>query len=825
MNNLIRCLLGVCCFCCVSISFGQTTEELTSAYLNQSADRYNLNESDVQDWAITNEHTSEKSNTVHVYGIQKYKGIEIFNASFGLHIVNGDEVLNFDSKFISNIEGRGAGASQIPKIAAINAIQIATKQLGMNYTKAFRIIDNPEGIEQKQLISKSDVSIYDIPAKLMYLQNSEGNLQLVWDISINDSKETDWWSLKLDAETGLILDKENWTIECANINHQHGDDHSSRTISVQELDNDISFRNLTIEETSTSLVGGYNVYPLGIESPNHGVRAILFNPDNFLASPYGWHDTDGSAGPEFTTTQGNNVHAYESGDNSGFSPSGGGSLYFDFPVVFPWSVGTQSEPAAITNLFYWNNSIHDVLYQYGFTEAAGNFQENSYGRGGVAGDYVNARAQISVWCNATFGTPPDGSNPTMNMYIGNSCPFGGASIARDGCFDNLVVVHEYGHGISNRLVGGAANVGCLSNNEQMGEGWSDWYGLMLTMENTHLGTDSRGVGTWLFGQTAAGTGIRAFPYNTDMTVDPRTYDSIMGTGGPHPLGSVWAAMLWEVTWALINTHGFDTNFHNGTGGNNIALHLVTEALKLTVCSPGFVDGRDAILQADQMIYGGANQCLLWQAFAKRGLGFSANQGLSSSRNDGTEAFDVPPACGPPPCPSSLTITIDVPAPGPDHQEAGNDITADNVIFTGAEAVYHAGDDVLMIDGFLAENGSVYRAYIEGCTGIFEKALPAPERERILLTGASESKYSNTTDALETLIISPNPNDGIFNVYTTTALKKGTIQVVDMIGNVVYEEDFEDKKSFTINIQNKPTRIYIVRIVTDKNVLTGELVKY
>ena len=177
----------------------------------------------------------------------------------------------------------------------------------------------------------------------------------------------------------------------------------------------------------------------------------------------------------------------------------------------------------------------------------------------------------------------------------------------------------------------------------MGEGWSDWFGLMLTMKEGDQGTDARGIGTYLFGQGAGGAGIRTHRYSTNMSVNPHTYNSIKTEAAPHGVGSVWAVMLWDMTWDLIDQYGFDEDIYNGTGGNNIALDLVIEALKLQPCSPGFVDGRDAILQADQLLYGGANQCLIWDAFARRGLGYSASQGSSGSKTDGTEAFDTPSA--------------------------------------------------------------------------------------------------------------------------------------------------------------------------------------
>lgn len=212
---------------------------------------------------------------------------------------------------------------------------------------------------------------------------------------------------------------------------------------------------------------------------------------------------------------------------------------------------------------------------------------------------------------------------------------------RDGSFDNHVIVHEYAHGLSTRLTGGPSNANCLDNDEQMGEGWSDWYANMLTMTKDDLPTDARAVGTWLFGQDRDGRGIRDFPYSTDLSVDPRTYADVINTRSAHAVGSIWAAMLWELTWGLIENHGFDEDIYNGNGGNNIALALVTEALKIQPCSPGFVDGRDAILAADRILYNVNNECIIWDAFAKRGLGFSANQGSSDSTTDGTEAFDSP----------------------------------------------------------------------------------------------------------------------------------------------------------------------------------------
>lgn len=214
----------------------------------------------------------------------------------------------------------------------------------------------------------------------------------------------------------------------------------------------------------------------------------------------------------------------------------------------------------------------------------------------------------------------------------------------DSDLDNGIIAHEYAHGISQRLTGGAGQL-CLSGaREQMGEGWSDYYALMLQLKERDLPTDINGIGSYVLGQGTDGAGIRPYPYTTDMAINPFTYNDIADVSVPHGVGSIWCTMLWDMTWNLIEKHGFEPNIYKGQGGNGIAMKLVTEGLKLQSCQPGFIDGRDAIIKADSIMYGGSNSCEIWRAFAKRGLGVGAEQGDSNDVTDGTESFDIPDGC-------------------------------------------------------------------------------------------------------------------------------------------------------------------------------------
>ncbi len=215
----------------------------------------------------------------------------------------------------------------------------------------------------------------------------------------------------------------------------------------------------------------------------------------------------------------------------------------------------------------------------------------------------------------------------------------------DGDLDNGIIAHEYGHGISTRLTGGPANSSCLLLGEQMGEGWSDFMALILTAKPGDRGTKKRGIGTFALRMATDSIGIRRFPYSTDMAIDPHTYNNIfLSQTSPHPIGEIWASTIWDLYWAMVDKYGWDANIYNPNSGNGKAIQLVIDGMKLQVCNPGFVEGRNAILAADRADFNGANQCLIWEVFARRGVGYSAFGGKGASASDNEEAFDVLPSC-------------------------------------------------------------------------------------------------------------------------------------------------------------------------------------
>ncbi|MCL4263279.1 MAG: M36 family metallopeptidase [Anaerolineae bacterium] len=627
------------------------------AHLDQNKATLGLTAADLAEARVSDTTVSRLSGVTTIYLAQQLGGIEVFNGLINISIMPNGDVLTVGNRFVPDLAA--AVSEGAATIAAEQAVNAAADHLDLTLRAPLQIIRQADGSAQETLFSDGGISQDPIPAKLVY-DASGKTPRLAWNVIIYQLDSLHWWNVRVDANTGEILSKNDWVVNenfDAHVGGAHdGDAHFTGVVASAAPAN--SSQPVPFGPTPAADGSSYRVYHMPVESPIHTAplppadgRTLENTPaDAGGGSPFGWHDTNGAVGEEFTTTQGNNAHAYTdtNADNvpdPGSSPDGGAGLDFDFPLDLTQPPSAY-RPAAVTNLFHWNNLVHDVNYRYGFDEVHGNFQENNYGNGGLGSDYVQAEAQDgSGTNNANFATPPDGSNPRMQMYVWTA-----PTPDLDGDLDNGIIAHEYGHGISNRMVGGPSNVSCLGNQEQMGEGWSDWQSVIMTMRNGHTATTNRGVGTYALNQPPNGPGIRPAPYTTDMTVNTYTYGNLPSMAVPHGVGFVWNTMLWEMNWGLIAEHGFNEDLYlpntpvSTWSGNQLAHALVTEAFNLTPCSPGFVDGRNAILAADVALTGGQNACTIWAAFAKRGLGFSADQGSSGSRSDGTEAFDMPQSC-------------------------------------------------------------------------------------------------------------------------------------------------------------------------------------
>ncbi len=383
----------------------------------------------------------------------------------------------------------------------------------------------------------------------------------------------------------------------------------------------------------------YNVFP--VESPSHGPRALLPNPADPVASPFGWHDTNGIAGAEFTTLRGNNAWVYLDTDGNGvpdaLDPNGGAGLVFDYPFN-PLDPPAGHYAALVTNAFYWTNRLHDIFQRHGFTPARGNMQANNYGQGGVGNDPVKVEvAKGGSVNNVTYVITADGSSPTIRHNVWNA-----PEPDRESSLDAGTTTWAYTILMFNRLVSSNA---CASAAETPYVGYADFLGILVTTDfHTATPAGPRGLGTYVLAQPVTGPGIRGIPYSTDLSVFPRTYADVSTLQTPHATGSVYAAVLWDLTWLMVARYGASHDLLNGAGAENRMLRLAIQGMDTMPCPSGFVSARESILAADQSLHGGVDRCLIWQAFARRGLGTGAAEGSANSITDQVASFIQPIDC-------------------------------------------------------------------------------------------------------------------------------------------------------------------------------------
>jgi large repetitive protein len=251
-----------------------------------------------------------------------------------------------------------------------------------------------------------------------------------------------------------------------------------------------------------------------------------------------------------------------------------------------------------------------------------------------------------------------------------------AGTDRDGTIDNQVIFHEWGHYISNRLIGNGAG---LANpmSGGMGEGWGDTNAMALTVREDDTATPSNATWNGVYALatyvTSGGPnmvangnqgyyfGIRRLPYSTDMTKNPLTFHHISNgvpiSGAPilfgasgsnnaevHNTGEVWATMLWECYAGLLrDTQGGSPRLTFAQAQARWKNYLVA-SMKMTPIAPTFLEGRDAVLAVayanDPLDY-----AVFRAAFAKRGAGVGAispdrysfdNVGVTESYTNGEE---------------------------------------------------------------------------------------------------------------------------------------------------------------------------------------------
>ncbi|KAI9349143.1 Fungalysin metallopeptidase-domain-containing protein [Obelidium mucronatum] len=575
---------------------------------------------------VSNSVYSSDAKTYHIHYTETFHGLPIANANSNVNIDASGNILSIYQSFVpSGIKNSAVpvGKRDTPVIPLEQAVLNFAEAKGLKTTDKLTVSNKGAN---SFTVSGASFALSPIQASEKYYQTSSGLIH-VWDISV-EQKDV-WQNAFINTENGEIVGVSNWTSD-----FKEGTA-SDATVQRRDASADSAQAPTLVARAANAV---YNALPIGKRNPSQDQLVQISNPSNPNASPNGWHNARNDLSGNNVYVQSNPSSISNVNQLKNLPRPSNANLVFNYK--FDAAKGTtdqQNRNAASTNLFYVNNAVHDIFYNYGFTEAAGNFQDDNYGKGGVGNDAVVATSQDgSGTNNADMTTPPDGQNGKMRMFLMTLSTPG-----RDGSLENDIVIHEYGHGLSNRLTGGPANSNCLQTTISggMGEGWSDVVGFLLSMPATHNRNSDYTMGAWAFNRP---NGIRQYPYSTSLTRNRHLLSDLKTLTEVHAVGEIWATALYEVLWNMVDTAGFTApadfiNSSNAGTGNTALLKLLIAAMKIQPCNPDMFQARNAIITADKQLNAGKFTCDIWKGFAKRGLGVSATSSY-------VDNFDIPAEC-------------------------------------------------------------------------------------------------------------------------------------------------------------------------------------
>lgn len=510
----------------LSAASSRPAAEIGRDYLRAAAASLNLSDEALNGVFVAKEYKTAHNGVTHVLYRQQFQGLEVYNAAWVTNVDASGRVLSAGG-ILYGIPGPmafpGPAASQRAARAAVLAVN---PELGARFTaspgaktpsRAGNVVFAAGGLGA------------DVEGRLVWYGH-RGSLTLAWVFDVLDSDGVSLYSVVVEEATGAVLDKQ------------------AQSFSFQAP------RGLVFDKGSPQPVIPAGTVPPG--PPPVVDRVLVSFAGDLQASPAGWTSRNETAG--------NNVVAGQNLLGQSFitpEPTRAPGGDFSFPLTLgPNAPATLSFADAVnTNFFYWLNRAHDLHYQNGFDEAAGNFQASNFGRGGVEGDAVLAYSHFGAAAlggpalrNAVFsGGADDGTRAFIAMFLGYSAAGG---YFTDSALDAEIILHEYTHGVSRRLVplGYSTFQGAA-----MGEGWSDFFALEYLLPD---GAPPDGVypaAQYYF--AAFGNGLRTRPYSTRTDVNPLTYANLgaVDSRGPevHADGEIWMEALLELRANLIQQFG------------------------------------------------------------------------------------------------------------------------------------------------------------------------------------------------------------------------------------------------------------------------------
>ena len=628
-------------------------QDIALAYVKAHPEVFKLSDADLATLKLSKDYVDDLG-THHVFWTQVVDGVEVFGNGLKANVTKNGQLISVMGSPVAGLasQAQAKSAAAAPKVTAVAARTTAAEDMGGTASSATA---KTAGVSTTW--SNGDT------AKQVWFHTADG-LRKGWLTYVN-AGGMKIYNHVIDAQTGSLLYRKDL------VNEGNGD------ALVQDN------------------------YPGAAKGGTQRVENLIFNkwlPKNAKTlldgtSVAAWADVNDDNQPNTGETV--KVPGTATGGQYKLVPFQNASSFCSTSFICTWDPAKPDSWKTnmnqdVTNAFYLASNYHDWLAKppISFTPAAGSF--DAAGGDPVllnaldgAATAANGGPDANHIDNANMSTPPDGTPPTMQMYLWHQP---GATDEQDGFVpasganDASVLYHEYTHGLSNRLVVDATGNSTLNSLQagSMGEAWSDFYAMDYLVSHG-LEKDTTAPGEVLEGKYVAhgdlfrtqaiDCRVKAVSANCiqpDGSKGGYTYGDLPTIGGApevHASGEVWAQTLWDLRERF---------------GRSYAMSIITRAMELSPADPTMLDMRNAIVQADLVASGGKNADIIWTVFANRGMGWYAGA------VDGGDAFPAEDFHKPPTgATTSLTGTVK-------DKDTGAAV-AGALVYIGGHSSGYAGD--------------------------------------------------------------------------------------------------------------------------------------
>ncbi len=353
-----------------------------------------VNAVQIDELKVAADYTNPDGNLSYAHLEQLINGVPVFRGELKAGFTRNGEIV----RVINNLApGLDYSSLSTDFGDPVNAVRAAADNIKYQLKAVDTARNEAESTDLKVVFGQGD---WATTAEKMYFPTEPGVARTAWRVLIWEPLNA--YYVIVDAQTGTMLWRKNIKEDqtqsatyqvYSNPNAYMPAHDSPAPLSPGPVDPTLGTQGAVLTRSNVTLIGN--------EGP------LSFNNNGWITD--NTNVTDGNAveaGVDRGSPDG--VDATMAGSpnrvfSSTWNPPPGNPAPGDDPLT------TEAQRGAVIQMFYVMNRYHDALYARGFTEAARNFQQDNFGRGGTGNDRVSAEGQDSSGTNnANFGTPADG---------------------------------------------------------------------------------------------------------------------------------------------------------------------------------------------------------------------------------------------------------------------------------------------------------------------------------------------------------------------------------------------------------------------------------